>query len=315
MHHNTARKPTIPRLNMNHFPSDVYVGLTGIEPDFDTLSLGHGVVLRKTYAHLMAHFVVAFKPADKGKHHPGPWLPATGGVTLDVGAELLVSQTFNKAPITTIDVATTIVALLRLNVNPSITFAAVANISFSEAATQKDGVSVRLHAHETSQRHFPLESPNGPRVTEQRLKWVADHWHKTLELRKLNPEFSLCIDALDSAQFVQNPSLVLVSLWGALESLFSPDKAPELSFRVSSFIASYLEEAGSARLKLQKEVKKLYNHRSKAAHGSGASDTQAVVDTFNLLRRVITLMITTNHVPNKDDLECCLFGNPDTDED
>ena len=38
----------------------VYVGLSGFDFEGDAIDLGHGVVLRKTYAHLMAPFIVAF---------------------------------------------------------------------------------------------------------------------------------------------------------------------------------------------------------------------------------------------------------------
>ena len=38
------------------FNGDLYAGLSGCDLDFDEVSLGEGVRLSKTYAHLMAPF-------------------------------------------------------------------------------------------------------------------------------------------------------------------------------------------------------------------------------------------------------------------
>jgi hypothetical protein len=51
----------------------IYYGLSGIELDFDSFDLGHGVILSRTYLHVMAHPMIAFAPAPPGEHHPGPW--------------------------------------------------------------------------------------------------------------------------------------------------------------------------------------------------------------------------------------------------
>lgn len=99
----------------------------------------------------------------------------------------------------------------------------------------------------------------------------------------------------------------MVSLWGALESLFSPSR-PELSFRVSGLIAAYLEDFGAARQALQKKVAKLYDVRPFAAHGKPKDDPNALVETFELLRRAIINMINDEHVPSKAELESRLFG-------
>ncbi len=79
-------------------------------------------------------------------------------------------------------------------------------------------------------------------------------------------EFSLAMEALDGSQYLQKSSLALVSLWAALEALFLDTKS-ELRFRISAFIASYMEPLGKGRADLQRAVAKLYDQRSAAAHG------------------------------------------------
>ena len=60
------------------------------------------------------------------------------------------------------------------------------------------------------------------------------------------PEFGLLVAAANTIQFIQNDALLILSLSGALEALFSPSTT-ELKFRVSSLIAAYLEGSGSPR--------------------------------------------------------------------
>lgn len=53
-----------------------YFGLSGIDLEDASIDLGHGVLLTRTYAHLMAPYIMAFAPALPGRPHPGPWKAA-----------------------------------------------------------------------------------------------------------------------------------------------------------------------------------------------------------------------------------------------
>lgn len=46
--------------------SDFYAGLTTLQlpPDGDQYDLGHRLALRRTYAHLMSSYTMAFNPPD-----------------------------------------------------------------------------------------------------------------------------------------------------------------------------------------------------------------------------------------------------------
>ena len=100
----------------------------------------------------------------------------------------------------------------------------------------------------------------------------------------------------------------MVSIWGALEALFSPSTT-ELKFRVSALIAAFLEPPGMERAKLQKEIAKLYDKRSAAAHGKPKHEPEDLLSSFNLLRRVLIAIIASGKVPSKNDLEGMLFGS------
>jgi len=293
------------------FGGDIHAGLAGTDMEQPEHDLGSGARLTKTYAHLMAPFVMAFKPAPPGGHHPAPWKAASGGFSFEVQAELFVPAALQTKYGSGISVARTIVFLLRLGVNPAITLPVFSNYSFSSLAQVEDN-QAKLLPFEVQPRHFPLGVVSG-HCSQESIAWVAERWELTQQLCMNNAEFALAVEAIDSGQFVQNSALALVSLWGALEALFSPSTT-ELKFRVSALISAYLEPPGSSRLQLQKEISKLYDKRSAAAHGKPKHEGEDLLATFNLLRRVLLAIIDKGAVPSKAILEERLFGVP-TDGD
>lgn len=189
----------------------------------------------------------------------------------------------------------------------------ISNLSFSTAATAADN-ETRFLPLEIETRYFPLEAPEGIVLTPDRLSWVREHWSTAIEMRENHAELRLAMDALDRGQFIPNYALTIVSLWAALEALFSPAKT-ELRFRVSALIASYLKESGEERQNLHKRIMRLYEDRSAAAHGLANSRPEGLLETFELLRQVVLKMIGERHVPSKEDLEASLFGVTEVSEE
>ena len=69
----------------------LFFGLHGLQLPESVFELGNGVVVRETYAHIFAPFMVAFTPPEEPtKHHSGPWSAASGGISYDISAELVV---------------------------------------------------------------------------------------------------------------------------------------------------------------------------------------------------------------------------------
>lgn len=287
------------------FGGDLHAGIAGIELQKATFSLGHGLTLSKTYAHLMAPFVMAFKPAPPGRHHPAPWKPAQGGGSFDVNAELFIPAEIERQFGSRIEVATTVLFLLRLGVNPAITLPVFANYAFNEIENVKDN-EVLLFPYEVQPRHFPLGVVGGLATTDSMI-WTAERWPVAQRLINESAEFALAVNAIDGGQFLRQSALTLVSLWAAIEALFSPSTS-ELKFRVSSLVAAFLEPPGAARHELQQGVAKLYDKRSAAAHGKPKHEAEDLLATFSLLRRILMAIIDRGGVPSKVELEQSLFG-------
>src|SRR6201986_534319 len=101
---------------MSGSPATIFAGLPRGAYVGEPLDLGHGIVLRSTYAHLFAANMMAFTRAPAGEPHPPPWRAAGGGGGYDVEVELAV-PTAGKQPrgLSAEDAVWLIAALLRLS--------------------------------------------------------------------------------------------------------------------------------------------------------------------------------------------------------
>jgi hypothetical protein len=267
-------------------------------------TLGMAFMLKRTFCHVFAPYLAAFGHPNASGVHPAPWKAVSGGVAYDVLAQLYVPVDFNPGP--WFDRLNTIwwfAALLRLKGNPLAIVPVIGNHPFAEMATM-DGEPT-FWPIEMHKRRLCVEKPNRT-LSRECLDWIKEHWAAGGDLMRQSDDFNVAVQAFDSSTTERSPSVALVTLWGALERLFSPSHQ-ELTFRVSANIAAYLEPLGETRLTLYKVVKKLYGARSKAAHGAGDEDGNSFVETYRLLKRVIVKIIESRHVPNRDELETFLF--------
>lgn len=284
--------------------SPLFAGLAGIDLPVTSIEFGQGIILRRTYCHIFSSWIARFREPSRPNDYGEPWKAVSGGTSFDISAELHIPLDFQPADwFDRLNTVWWFTALLRLAVTPHVIAPVVADSPFAEMIARKD-----------EPRFWPIEIyhrrliPEKPGVVEQTaLEWITQHWEAGGKLMGNNRDFNMAFQALDESITDRSPSVALVTLWGALERLFSPSHQ-ELTFRVSANIAAYLEPVGPTRLELYKSVKRLYGARSKAAHGAGdKEDADAYIETYRLLRRVLIKMIEARHAPNRDDLESLMF--------
>ena len=291
-------------------PSDgYYAGLTDLqlypEEDWDNYELGEGLVIRRTYAHLMSSHTMAFeKPKAPGLHHPAPWKATTQFEGFDVQTELFIPPTY-RGKLPPYEVARVIVCMMRLFVNPKIRFLVESSHSLSDVGGL-DSKDIYIVPIETSRQFIDLAFQNSEDAAD-RLYWVRNYWKNAVNLMASQADFKLAMEAFEMSTFIPHHALTLVSLWGALEVLFSPSTS-ELRFRVSILIASYIHPPGKQRAETQKEIFDLYDKRSAAAHGKPKHNTDHLLQTFNILQQVLRRMIEENEVPSKSALNDMLLG-------
>ena len=291
---------------MNPNEIDLYAGIAGASVEVESFHFGEGIVLSKTFAHLMAPFLMAFAPAEPGKHHPAPWKAAQGGFGFDVLAQLKVPKEFNPPRwFDHLNTAWWFAALLRLRATPLISVPVIASDPFSKAPEIEH--DIQFWPVETEPRRLILDRAPATRVSESVLVWVGDHWREGGVLMHESEEFNLLMQAFDQSLFARSVKLALLSLWGALEAVFSPGRN-ELRFRVTALIATFLEPAGENRRSLQRKLTTLYDSRSAAAHGRSESLLEPLLETYATTKRIITKILEENRVPTPRQLENQLFG-------
>lgn len=287
-------------------PQDVYAGLAGRRLEGKSFDLSEDVTIAQTYAHIMAPLMAAFTPAPRGGHHPAPWKAVKGGFGFDIQCELKVptatAHRHNSDPNQTL---WCIVALIRLRSGPGITMPALTTLPFADVKNAGDDVAIWPMEIEPQLLAVQAELPE--QVTELDLTWVRKFWPSTCGLVANSSEFSLALQAFDQCVFLRHPSLALLSLWASLEALFSSGR-DELRYRISAGIATFLEPPGLGRLALQKDIAKLYDSRSAAAHGRADKADEPLMKTYAVTRRVISKIIEDDHVPSRAELEAKLFG-------
>ncbi len=288
---------------------DLYGGLAGARLPVEEFDFGRGITVSRTYALLMAPFMMAFSPAERGRPHPSPWRAAKGGFGFDIHAQIHVPRDFK--PSEWFDRLNTVwwfVALLRFRATPFVLVPVVASGPFAKA---KDGdEEIHFWPVEVEQRLLMVEEKASHEIREDDLDWIRRHWWDAGKLMNRSQEFNLLFQGCAQCVFTRNPALALLSLWGALEGVFSPAKT-ELRFRVSANIAAYLEPPGRARMELQKRVARLYDARSQAAHGGSDLPKDALRESYALTKRVIMRVIEANEAPNREELDAALFGAGD----
>jgi hypothetical protein len=284
----------------------LYGGLSGAQLPTDSFELGEGVVLKRTYAHLMSPCLMAFaRPGSEG-YHPTPWKAAKGGFGFDIEIEIRVPNTSilssNADPRETI---WWIAALLRIARVPFLIVTAISDQSFETA--QESKVEPVIEPFETEPRIMASSEKSSPEIPSDTLDWVKEKWLDGGKLLNSNPSFYSALKAFDTATVRGKTSSSLLALWGGLEQIFSPSPG-ELRYRVSSMLASYLEPPGESRLELYKKILKLYNDRSVAAHTARQIEHGPLVETYVLMRNTLVRIIDENVIPSQQDLEARLFG-------
>jgi hypothetical protein len=282
----------------------IFGGISGVKLPVAEYDLGEGAVLRATYAHVMAPFLMAFSPAEPGKPHPPPWNAVSGGLSHDVHIELKIDSSGNPEWLIGTQALWWVVALLRLKASWTLSAPVFADRSFQDIPKTS---GARLFPFElVARRKVQAEDVLADLALED-LAWVAQNWKRAALLFHRDRNFAQAFQAFDHSTTINSPSLGLLTLWSALEHLFAPSKQ-ELRFRVSALISCYLEPPGTERMQLHKKLQKLYDERSEAAHTTNEVEAEAATETFAVMMLVLLKIISEDRVPSREFLEKLLFG-------
>lgn len=93
----------------------LFGGIAGAALGVDRFDVCEGLVLRKTYAHVMSPYVVAFRrPGRPDRHHPGPWKSVRGGSSDDIEIEMALEPGLRPTGFDRVNTLWWLLALMRL---------------------------------------------------------------------------------------------------------------------------------------------------------------------------------------------------------
>lgn len=282
------------------FEGALWGGFSGASFEAESFDLDDGLCLSKTYAHLMAPYLMAFAPPPRpGTPHPPPWAAVQGGAGFDIIAQLCVRQDFS--PPGSFDRLNTIwwvAALLRLRATPLVRVPVISNRPFT--TPQERTESGRIWPVEANRGQLRATAEPKRVISEQDLNWVKRHLRTGAKLMYDHDNFNVAFQAFAQCIWTSSGSLALVQLWGALQQLFATSRY-HVTTKLSRRLAAFLSSTDGALS--ETDVRMLYDVRSVAAHGQRAKDPEALYQTYGLLRSVLIKMIEEEHVPDGAELE------------
>lgn len=284
---------------MSAVPRPLFGAVTGA--DFpEALELPWGVILTPTYAHLMAHFMLAFERPERGKAHRGPWKSARAGIALDIEAQLHVPGHFEEEWFDRVNTIWWTVALLRIRISPFVRVPIISDTAFGEIPGMQGEAVFRVMEIQTG--HLFGYASDTTVVDAADSAWISRFWLSGGQLFRRHPNLGNAIVGFDQSIWSGSHGLGLIQLWGAFELLFATSRHRK-TFQLASRVSAFLEPPGETREALAREVASLYESRSDAAHGNPSGQEDAFFQSHALLRRVIIKMIQDDFVPSVLDLE------------
>lgn len=274
----------------------LFGGLTGASLGVNEFEVCEGLVLRKTYAHVMSPFLLAFRrPERPGQHHPGPWKATRGGLWLDVEIEVALHRGVRPTGFDRLNTLWWTLALLRLSSGSALRMPVVSTSSFSTIAGSP--IEPDLWPVETLPRQFQTV-PDPPNViSEEHLRWVRDVFERASELMLTKSAFGRAFQTFDAAIWAHSAGSAIVMIWAALETLIRPGRR-NITKNLASSLAAFLEPPGADRDRLFQLVSSLYGARGGSAHASRSPEAQHLMESFQVSRRSFIACLENHELPD-----------------
>jgi hypothetical protein len=201
------------------------------------------------------------------------------------------------------DVAWWLISTLRIKSNSDFLIPVAANCSWSVIpGMPRQTVKIKIIEDMPRARIY-----SKIKITQEDIKWVDNNFINFAHLLS-DARFRTAVDAFTTHHQQTNSRMAVALLWSGLEAIFGIQS--ELRFRLAAQIASLIEQRGIKRIELHRQVKKLYDFRSKAVHGSSITDemiSEHVTAVRNIFSRILSGFIENRKIPSIEEFEEMIF--------
>lgn len=286
----------IPSSKIDFEKDELHAALYGVDLPVDEWAVSDGLLLKKTFAHLIAPYVLAFAPPPHPRApHPGPWMSLAGG-GLDMTAELTLAADVRPTGFDRVNTLWFVLALLRMRTGQDMQLPFIADRPIDQLAantTNSQVTPVELQMFRLRQG-----SPRPMSIAE--LEWLTRHFSAAAEMMD-DPVFNRAFQTFDSIVWAHSAGAGIVVAWACIETLVRPGQR-QITDRLAKSVAVLLEPAGPARSRLFARVREGYEARGGSVHDSRAPDADQLAFACKLAREVITRVIEARTMPDIDAL-------------
>jgi hypothetical protein len=269
-------------------------GIAGVEIEPIEFNLAPGLMIRRTFAHVMAPYLLAFAPPPRPKApHPAPWKAARGGVGFDVLAEIALATEARPTKFTRLNTLWWVLALIRLRTGAAARMPVVSDTPYAEVPRREE--EPVLWPIEMAPAHLRLR-PDPPTVLAVAdLEWVRDHLISGAALMD-DASFNRAMQTLDGVTWAHSSGAAIIITWAAIETLFRPGRQ-DVARKLATAVAIYLQPPGSERDRVFQRVRTLYEVRGDTAHASKPPQTEELFDSLSIARAAFCKAIEGRELP------------------
>lgn len=139
-------------------------------------------------------------------------------------------------------------------------------------------------------------------LNEDEAEWLSGNFYKAQKLLD-NDRYQTAIHCLATYRWHTMPRVQMAILWAGIEAIFGASS--EIRFRISLYIARFLyPDDVKGQTQMFAAVKKLYNTRSAAVHGSKIKGnvSKAIEDSADILCKLLIQCTNINSMPIESEL-------------
>ena len=147
---------------------------------------------------------------------------------------------------------------------------------------------------------IPKEARGDP-VDAGEAAWIREHFQRFNLLASESDQFRFALEAAIDWRYAGDNRAAISRLWAGIEAIFGIKS--ELVYRISLLASTVLCPRGTERLGGFRDVKRLYDLRSKAVHGGSVDDEKlstGIHETYRLLRLLLLDAVDRGSVASED---------------
>lgn len=171
-----------------------------------------------------------------------------------------------------------------------------------QSDTEASSISSQTNLRATNFHFQGLTQSSPYKLNSDDVAWITMHF-KEARLLLDNDKFQTAVHCLASYRWHPMPRIKMAVLWAGIEGMFGA--STEIRFRISLYISRFLHpDNADARKKKFEKIKKLYDSRSSAVHGSKIKKdlAQAVEESAEILKELIRQSILKRAIPDEEEL-------------